>query len=66
MQIVILFPLLIGIDNFAQKEDALAVLEVGEHQEGTVETHSGGLGAPGREMNLDAQVVAASVRSSVI
>lgn len=51
---MILFPLLIGIDNFAQKEDALAVLEIDDHQEGTVEMHNGGLGAPGREMNLDA------------
>lgn len=32
LQIVILLPLLIGIDNFAQKEDALAVLETDDHQ----------------------------------
>ena len=49
LQIVILLPLLIGIDNFAQKEDALAVLETDDHQEETVD----GLGAPSREMNLD-------------
>lgn len=54
LQIVILLPLLIGIDNFAQKEDALAVLETDDHQEETVEMHSDGLGAPSREMNLDA------------